>query len=253
MVYPVTLLTLFVAHAAAHGLITSVKGANGVTMPGLSVVDGTFRTLQNLLGQTDTCLMNDENRGPLGTTDGGPVDPSINVAIFMGKQKAPKPPPPPIPVTGIRESIVADTAGDGAKSGLPTPDNSGILSMTWFQVSEDGAGPLNAQLDTTSGGTNLGSFEDIDVTQNIPGTDGGSDTVLTDFPVKVQIPAGTKCTGTIAGTKNLCVVRVRSPAGPWGGSVAFTIGGGANKRSIARRVSRLRVARSASPGERLDR
>jgi len=249
MVYPVTLVALFAAQAAAHGLITSVQGSNGVKMPGLSVADGTFRSLQNLFGQGDTSKMNDDNMGPLGVTDGGPVDPTTNVAIFMGQKKAPKPAPPPIPLTGVSETIVGDTAGDGARSGLPTPDRHGILSLTWYQVNKDGAGPLNAQLDPSSGGTNLAAFRDIPVTLDVPGDDGQSDTVLTGFPVRVQIPPGTKCTGTIGGTKNLCVVRVRSPAGPWGGSAAFTTAASAGQTRATRRMARRRIAREAAREE----
>jgi hypothetical protein len=34
--YPAVLLAALVAHVSAHGVITSIQGANGVTMPGLS-------------------------------------------------------------------------------------------------------------------------------------------------------------------------------------------------------------------------
>jgi len=121
MVNPVAFVAIFAIQAASHGLLTRVKGGNGVTMPGLTVSDGVLRTEQNLFGQGDTAIMND-NTGPLGSTDGGgAVDPAVNMAIFMGKKKAPVPPPAPIPITGTAETGVADTAGNGAKSGLPTP------------------------------------------------------------------------------------------------------------------------------------
>lgn len=39
----VALLAALAAYASAHGVVTSVTGANGVTMPGLSIQDGTPR------------------------------------------------------------------------------------------------------------------------------------------------------------------------------------------------------------------
>lgn len=45
-----------------------------------------------------------------------------------------------------------------------------------------------------------------------------------DYAVKVQVPQGMKCTGTVGAAKNVCIVRVRNNAisGPFGGSGAFT-------------------------------
>ena len=36
-------LAALATQVAAHGVVTSITGANGVTMPGLSVADGTPR------------------------------------------------------------------------------------------------------------------------------------------------------------------------------------------------------------------
>ena len=38
----IALVALF-SQAAAHGVVTKITGANGVEMPGLSVIDGTPR------------------------------------------------------------------------------------------------------------------------------------------------------------------------------------------------------------------
>jgi hypothetical protein len=41
----------------------------------------------------------------------------------------------------------------------------------------------------------------------------------TDFPLTAAIPAGTECTGTVAGQDNVCLVRCQNSAraGPFGG------------------------------------
>jgi hypothetical protein len=36
-------LAAIASHVSAHGVVTQIQGANGVTMPGLSVIDGTPR------------------------------------------------------------------------------------------------------------------------------------------------------------------------------------------------------------------
>lgn len=48
------------------------------------------------------------------------------------------------------------------------------------------------------------------------------------------MPAGMTCQGTVAGVKNVCIVRVANGAlaGPFGGSAAFTQSSAGRKRSI---------------------
>jgi hypothetical protein len=48
-----------------------------------------------------------------------------------------------------------------------------------------------------------------------------------DFPFAATIPAGIKCTGTVAGQSNVCLVKIVNPsgAGPFGGVVAIQIAG----------------------------
>ena len=88
---------------------------------------------------------------------------------------------------GTAESGVAAAAGSGASSGLPTTADDGTVTMTFHQVNQDGAGPLTAQIDATSGGTDPAAFQDATVTQNVPGIGiGGLSAASTmDFPVKV--------------------------------------------------------------------
>lgn len=48
-----------------------------------------------------------------------------------------------------------------------------------------------------------------------------------DYPFSATIPAGTKCTGTVAGQENVCLVKIVNPsgAGPFGGVVAIQMAG----------------------------
>jgi hypothetical protein len=51
-----------------------------------------------------------------------------------------------------------------------------------------------------------------------------------DYPFAATIPAGTNCTGTVAGNSNVCLVKIVNPsgAGPFGGVVAIQqVAGGA--------------------------
>ncbi|KAH8712166.1 cell surface protein [Phaeosphaeriaceae sp. PMI808] len=85
------------ACASAHGVVTNVKGANGVTMPGLTIQDGTPRDCSsNGCGsQADTAIIRDREiasgkAGPLGRTQGnGKVDAAVMVGAFMGVGAAP--------------------------------------------------------------------------------------------------------------------------------------------------------------------
>ncbi|KAG5985857.1 hypothetical protein E4U43_005832 [Claviceps pusilla] len=44
-----------------------------------------------------------------------------------------------------------------------------------------------------------------------------------DFPLKVAIPAGTTCQGSVAGISDVCLLKLANPsrAGPFGGVIAF--------------------------------
>lgn len=112
------------------------------------------------------------------------------------------------------EDAVAASAGKGATSGLPTCSDDGVVSMTFHQVNEDGAGPLTGAVDPTSGGTDANAFQSATVTQDVPGIGIGglSGAQTEDFPIKVQMPSGMTCSGTVAGEKNVCVVKVQNSA-----------------------------------------
>jgi hypothetical protein len=127
---------------------------------------------------------------------------------------------------GTTENAVAGTAGQGAKSGLPTADQNGAINLQFHQVNADGAGPYTATIDPSSGGTQEGAFQAAQMTTNVPGQNGNdAQNAATDFNVQVQMPAGMQCTGTIAGQKNVCVVRIQNPK--FGGSAVFQQAGAA--------------------------
>lgn len=114
--------------------------------------------------------------------------------------------------------------------------------MTFRQINQDGAGPLKADVDATSGGTDTDAFETAEVTQDVPGLPIGGLSLATntDFPVTIQMPAGMTCEATVGGVDNVCIVRVRNRAiaGPFGGSAAFTQSPAARKRAIAYRLKK---------------
>jgi hypothetical protein len=114
--------------------------------------------------------------------------------------------------------------------------------MTLRQINQDGAGPFTADVDGTSGGTDEAAMQPATITQDVPGlgVQGISLATSTEFAMKVQMPQGMTCDATVAGTPNVCVMRVRNgaAAGPFGGSVAFTQGAAARKRAIAYRLKK---------------
>ncbi|KAI0393927.1 cell surface protein [Xylariaceae sp. FL0594] len=285
------------AGVSGHGLVTSIQGANGVTMPGLSVADGTPRDCSsNGCGsQADTSIIRDREirsgkASALGRTQGnGPVDAKVMISNFMGAATAPTNKGAASSsgveddlsalkgisgndsnsnktkkrgffgdlfnnITGgggnkgtksnqAAETAVAASAGKGAQSGLPTCADDGSITMTFRQINQDGAGPLFADVDGTSGGTDPAAFQKAEVTQDVPGVPiagGLSLATKTDFPLTVQMPPGMTCEATVAGVKNVCVVRVRNKAiaGPFGGSAAFTMSHAAQKRALEYRLKK---------------
>ncbi|KAH8631653.1 cell surface protein [Alternaria alternata] len=79
------LMLALAAAVSAHGVVTEVKGANGVTMPGLTIQDGTPRDCSS----KDREIASGK-AGPLGRTQGnGIVDAAVMVGAFMGQGAAP--------------------------------------------------------------------------------------------------------------------------------------------------------------------
>lgn len=167
--------------------------------------------------------------------------------LFGGSNGGTKTPP------GTVENGVAAATGVGATSGLPTCSDDGVVTMTFHQVNQDGAGPLTAAVDPTSGGTDPTAFQDAEVTQNVPGLGIGglSGVTTTDFPVAIQMPAGMTCSGSVGGASNVCIARLQNSAlaGPFGGSVAFTQSPAAKKRAIEYNLAKRRFARKLAAGK----
>ncbi|KAH8752046.1 hypothetical protein F5883DRAFT_207464 [Diaporthe sp. PMI_573] len=108
---------------------------------------------------------------------------------------------------------------------LPQVAAGGEVQMTVHQVNGDGAGPYACMINTDA---TAAQWTDIQVTQNVPGEAGRNrDGATTDFPLNAEIPAGTTCTGTVAGQENVCMVRCQNPAraGPFGGVVPVQMAG----------------------------
>ncbi|KAB8239094.1 hypothetical protein ETB97_004954 [Aspergillus alliaceus] len=281
---------LAVSQASAHGLITRIKGANGVDMPGLTIQDGMPRDCPSAAcgAQKDTAIIRDAEFGSvkasaLGRTlGGGPVNAATVINKFMGggaqkrtsitdrrrqvindaasvvtnaggtilngiqdladatpfggaiksAQSAVDDAMAILPGTasgavtgnGVKENGLQLYAGKGASTGLPTASADGTVTVIYHQVNQDGAGPLTAEIDPSSGGTDPKAFKSARVTQNIPGVAGFSTSSTMDYAVKVQVPQGMKCTATVGNAKNVCILRLRNTAisGPFGGSAAFT-------------------------------
>jgi hypothetical protein len=154
---------------------------------------------------------------------------------------------------GTKETAVKAAAGAGAAAGMPTTADDGTVTMTFHQVNQDGAGPLTAMVDATSGGTDPSAFKTATVTKNVPGIGiGGLSAAQTmDFPVAVQMPAGMTCQATVGGASNVCVMKLQNAAlaGPFGGSVAFTQSAAAKKRAIEYNLSKRRFARALAQEE----
>ncbi|APA16153.1 hypothetical protein sscle_16g109230 [Sclerotinia sclerotiorum 1980 UF-70] len=273
----ILLLAFGATNVFAHGLLTDVQGANKVVMPALSVADGTPRdcATPGCGSEADTSIIRANELGTnrasaLGRTSTGPVDASKMISMFMGGNanstsaiearkvhaanmhrrslvvraanggaKTPK---------GTSETGVKAAEGAGAASGMPTCADDGTVKMTFHQVNQDGAGPLTAMIDSTSGGTDPAAFKKAVVTQNVPGIGiGGLSAAQTmDFPVAVQMPAGMTCSGSVGGATGVCIAKVQNSAlaGPFGGSVAFTQSAGAKKRAIEYNLSKRRFARA---------
>ncbi|KAI0991960.1 hypothetical protein K3495_g16226, partial [Podosphaera aphanis] len=162
-----------ITNVFAHGVVTSIEGANKVSMPGLSTIEGTPRDCPTpgCGSEADTAIIRSREIGTnkasaLGRTQGGgPIDASKMISMFMGagggnatatKQareihaanllrrslvpraanggtKTPK---------GTVETGVKAAAGMGAEAGMPTCSDDGKVSMTYHQINQDGAGPL---------------------------------------------------------------------------------------------------------------
>lgn len=128
--------------------------------------------------------------------------------------------------------------------------NGGNIIGVFHVVTTDGAGPVRAIIDPAATG-NFSKGIEATVTVDVPGKEGNiklngvvlrnpgvwhfikraaAKNVNLDFPMKIQIPDGTSCNGTVAGQDNVCFLKIANANknGPFGGVVAFQILGGKN-------------------------
>ncbi|KAH6991576.1 hypothetical protein EDB82DRAFT_553336 [Fusarium venenatum] len=286
------LIPAFITAVSAHGVVVSVEGANGVSMPGLSIADGTPRDCSsNGCGsQADTAIIRDRELGTdrasaLGRTQGnGPVDASVMIANFLGASGSNNVPTNNGSDAGVgveddlsglnrgrnnnkqrrqqkRQlgNLLGGLFGGGGRGGngdkADLPDESSVAATAGEgatsdrQINQDGAGPMTADIDATSGGTDPAAFQSAEVTQDVPGVGFGGLSLATntDFPLTVKMPQGMTCEGSVGGADNVCIVRVRNSAaaGPFGGSGAFTQSASARKRAIAFRLKkRMQIVRN---------
>ncbi|KAK4169817.1 hypothetical protein QBC43DRAFT_351994 [Cladorrhinum sp. PSN259] len=207
--------TFLIPVISAHGTLTEIRGANGVNMPGLSVGANA-----NKNSQANTAIIRDADiksgrASPLGRTSRGGAVTAASALQSFG------------------------AASGGGNATLPTAADDGTITVIYHQINGDGAGPIDAAVDGTSGGTQANAFKTAQVTQNVPGTRGTGGKSNTDFTVKVKMPAGMTCEATVGGVQNVCIVRIRNAAaaGPFGGAAAFTQSGKNRKRALEFRTA----------------
>ncbi|MCJ1427786.1 hypothetical protein MMC29_005691 [Sticta canariensis] len=180
---------------AGHCKITSAKGDLGGKGTALGITDNDGNS------QSDVTVFSGGKAKPFGDTPGGgDIDPATALPAAMG--------------------IAGNT--------LPQVSIGGTVTMNLHQVNGDGAGPMKCSVDATASGDN---FKDMAITTNVPGDNGRSNAANADFPLVAKMPDGVSCTGTVAGVKNVCMVKCQNPSGPFGGTVAVQTGDAGTKIS----------------------
>lgn len=145
--------------------------------------------------QTDSTRFKNNNVDACGETlAGGPNEPMTQMA-----------------------KVVSDSKG------MPMVSAGGKIMMTVHQVNGDGAGPYTCMID--SSGTGTGGWTKMEVETNVPGKNSRSRAKAEEFPLTAKIAADQKCTGSVAGMSNVCMVRCNNSAnaGPFGGCVPVTM------------------------------
>ncbi|KAM3066584.1 hypothetical protein ACMFMG_002298 [Clarireedia jacksonii] len=218
---------------AAHGKIAVMTGDAGGNTTGLGIQGGVVPGPgKNKVTEVDTTVFNSKN----AATDG------------LGK-------------TSVGPNTLAGMSAVMAQSGstLPQVSDGGSLTGTVHIVTTDGAGPYSAIVDPTGTGA-FSKGTQAKVTTQVPGNRGNiaapkqrsivmrslvnmgivkrASNVNEDYPIAIQVPAGTTCTGTVAGQQNVCLVKIANPsgAGPFGGVIAMQMAGagaGASNSSAA--------------------
>jgi len=218
---------------AAHGKIAVVQGDAGGNGTAIGIQGGIIPGAgKNKITEPDTTVFRKTNIA----TDG------------LGK------------TNGQGKNTVAMVADTMAQSGatIPQVTDGGMITGTFHIVTTDGAGPVSAMIDPTGTGT-FSTGVKATVMQDVPGNKGNikangqvprslgywalqarsivkrAANVNQDFPIAVQVPAGTTCSGTAAGQQNVCFMKIANSnrAGPFGGVIAFQMAGAAAGNTTA--------------------
>ncbi|KAF9697663.1 hypothetical protein EKO04_004036 [Ascochyta lentis] len=212
---------------AAHGKIAAVQGDAGGNGTAIGIQGGIIPGPgKNKITEPDTTVFKKTDIA----TDG------------LGKTK------------GNGKNTVAMLADTMAQSGstLPQVSDGGMITGTFHIVTTDGAGPVSAMIDPTGTGAFAAGVQ-ANVMQDVPGKKGNikpngevprsleylalrarslvkrASNVNQDYPIAIQVPPGMTCSGTAAGQKNVCFMKIANSnkAGPFGGVIAFQMTGGA--------------------------
>ncbi|MCJ1396315.1 hypothetical protein MMC18_009204 [Xylographa bjoerkii] len=177
--------------ASAHGLIVAASGDAGGSGIGLGAESATTDN------QQDVTIFGGNDYGTVGRL--GNVNTGNIASVLAASQQV-------------------------AGSTLPQMTTGGVLTMTYRQLNDDGAGPVTCQVSADGSAT---GFVAMKVTTQVPGTAGRADVSNTDFPLVAQMPAGVTCTGTIGTASNACVVQCKNPVGPFGSNIVVQSAGAA--------------------------
>lgn len=158
-----------------------------------------------------------------------------------------------------------------ALSGDTLPQVNSAIEGTWLAVTSDGCGPVKAVLDPTASGS-FSNGTVLDTTTDVPGTKGNCPSSITkksivrsllersgviskratnvnvNFPMAFSVPAGTTCSGTVAGQSNVCLVKIanNNGNGPFGSSVAVQMAGAATGSATNSTAKRDSIAKPFS-------
>jgi len=202
---------LAASSVAAHGKVAVMTGDMGGNGTALGIQGGVIPGPgRNAATEPDTTVFKGANAAGCGRTKGAGDN-----TIEGGTKQA--------------MALSGDT--------LPQVSPGGEVSGTLHVVTTDGFGPYTALLDTTGTG-DFSKAQKLTVTKNVAGTRGNGRKGVTgmqklrsifaratnvneDFPIAATIPADAKCTGTVNGIPNVCMVKFINPsnAGPFGGCV----------------------------------
>ncbi|EPS40890.1 hypothetical protein H072_5243 [Dactylellina haptotyla CBS 200.50] len=110
--------------------------------------------------------------------------------------------------------------------GLPRCTPGGYLKMIVHQINADGAGPFWCQISYDGAASWFDA--NVEVIKGVLGSKKKSvrkQGTLKNYMLKVEIPAGLRCTGSYGGVDNACMLRCKNYAknGPFGGCVPFPL------------------------------